>query len=733
MVAFSNGIGLEYQLKSLTSLSRTSVKATVIFCSPGRHLCKTYIHQQFFTTNAELSPGELFTIVGGIVHQKTGPHLEVDQDSHVLHLKEHSTAGLSSSIEVCAGLGAAGRGFECAGTETKVYAEINPKYAEWLRQQTRVPVIQGNIADHHVMAKIHEVFDEQHIMFGGVSCQPFSRLGDQGGFNDDRSQSFVGLLHCGYFLHSLSIVAECTQEALSSGDVQELLSIFAKETNMEVHQKVLHLHNTWASKRTRWWAIISPKWLKVDGIPELPELRFCPTPIHVTPSLISKQDEYMKQLHLDIEELRVFYNAKKPVSAFAIDVNRTLPTATHSFGSQAKGCMCGCRAEGFHPQRIQDKGLHALLIPTGEVCRQGEEYYDGFRHPHPQELSLFNGLQPSWISPEVSNNARLDLSGVGQLASPLQAGWVIAQLHAAAEKAGFVHSTKHPRCVVADLCRELIQERKQIFSDRDTDLTLRLEHAIEALDRPRIFYPFHEFPVEAVDLDGAATQAIRKWCESHDRPPAKKPRSTPSIAPHLQQKVDSRQVESSNHSLKITHHADHTYAPTGGVSFFASKSQTHIQPANPDNAETKQPEQTDRASHEDTSAKPTELEVTPTIPWKIEEPVEPSESPAHASDSLSRVWIGIAGQELYSVSFTGTKTVGEIAQSQAKTQGLDPDTVTTMTIMGLYLPINTPVYHDQMILLRPCEEATMHCPLTCDQLHAPDVAGLPRRTALWNQ
>ena len=78
-------------------------------------------------------------------------------------------------------------------------------------------------------------------MTGGVSCQPFSALGDRREQEDPRAESFPGLLVMAYYLGSLALIVECTKEAKDSPRVQEWLQAFSSQTGYVLQQEILQL------------------------------------------------------------------------------------------------------------------------------------------------------------------------------------------------------------------------------------------------------------------------------------------------------------------------------------------------------------------------------------------------------------------------------------------------------------------------------------------------------------
>ena len=84
-------------------------------------------------------------------------------------------------------------------------------------------------------------------------------------------------------------------------------------------------------------------------------------------------------------------------------------------------CPCGCRSFPFTDQRLASGGLHGLLIQTPGLFKCGQPVYPNFRHIHPDELALLNGMPPGL---DCGNSRKMTLCALGQLASPLQSIWI---------------------------------------------------------------------------------------------------------------------------------------------------------------------------------------------------------------------------------------------------------------------------------------------------------------------
>ena len=70
---------------------------------------------------------------------------------------------------------------------------------------------------------------------------------------------------------------------------------------------------------------------------------------HLFQNMASLTPEQESELALDRYELRNFYGTPEGIGKQMVNSTKPLPTATHSWGSQLRGCPCGCRASGFKP------------------------------------------------------------------------------------------------------------------------------------------------------------------------------------------------------------------------------------------------------------------------------------------------------------------------------------------------------------------------------------------------
>ena len=210
-------------------------------------------------------------------------------------------------------------------------------------------------------------------------------------------------------------------------------------------QGLLQLHQIWPAYRTRWWAVLFHPSLHVQSIPPVPKMHFEPSIVHLLPCLMQLTPEEIAQLELSIHETAMFSAQPKGILGSVIDLFKPMPTATHSWGNQCQVPMGG---------EILSNQLRLLAM----------------RHLHPQEVAILCGLFPSHVSPHAAIPLKLDLAGVGQLASPIQSTWICAQVMHAMGIQGLVDPQPTPHQRLGTLLKALLQERDQLVK-RNTPTT----------------------------------------------------------------------------------------------------------------------------------------------------------------------------------------------------------------------------------------------------------------------
>ena len=316
------------------------------------------------------------------------------------------------TVELCSGIGALGIGLAAAGFHVSV---VNDRQAPTLHAATEAcnaVGVLGDINDPQVVAAIHQAAPCAGTVAAGVSCQPFSRLGDRKGPDDDRCQSLLGTLRAGFLLGVRIIILECVVQAGQHQWVQEVLKAFCEATGYALAQLELDLAQVWVSSRKRWWAVLTHAAHPIRKIaPWMPHGPWRAVR-DVVPLIHSSSTD--PRLRLSSEEVQVFERFKR-LEEYAIDLKRAAPTALHAWGNQLTGCPCGCRSSGLSATRLLSQGLHARIV---------QESGGSWRFLSGEEVAILNGMPPL----DIQIEPRLHLALIGQLASPLQSGWVGASV-----------------------------------------------------------------------------------------------------------------------------------------------------------------------------------------------------------------------------------------------------------------------------------------------------------------
>ena len=321
----------------------------------------------------------------------------------------------------------------------------------------------------------------------GVSCQPWSRLGDQNGGKDPRAQSLIGTLCTAHMLQTPIVLLECTPTAETAEWFQRVLAQFVEQTGYHLSQKQLQLHSLWPAKRSRWWGVLTHPSLGKVEIPEFPKMAFAPSLVHLFPRMFQMDKAQENELALDLYELRQFYNSKEGIQKHLVQFYSPMPTATHSWGSQVKDCKCGCRTTGFSSARIEEKGLYGQVVPISGESDLGGYKVENLRHLHPGEVALANGASP-FIVGNTPNALRLELAGVGQCASPIQGLWVYANFLQQIQKCLGIEEI--------DPVEKLKQYGKKLFEARDQWLKVSDKDKNEYIKRFEMAWELLGEPIE---------------------------------------------------------------------------------------------------------------------------------------------------------------------------------------------------------------------------------------------
>eukprot|EP00438_Fugacium_kawagutii_P006434 Skav208833 [mRNA] locus=scaffold1193:49015:53454:- [translate_table: standard] len=456
----------------------------------GGTLATTMIHQTPVFVKASLIEGQKYTLFQVKVWFQGDQTILEQTNASKLHQHKAWTPDMfDRHIEVCAGLGAVTAGFQKAGVQCVQHVEENQTFVAWLSSHGK-PVMHGDINDVRVVRALAEY--RVGFLTGGVSCQPFSRLGDGREHLDERSKSMVGFIRAIYLLQIPVSIMECTPTAHTSTWVQNMLTALANGCQMTVHQELLDIQDIWPAKRNRWWCTIAHKDLSIQPIPKFPAFPFKPAVVHLLPHFMHLPMDELKQLQLDLHELHHFHT-RPNLQKHLVDWTKALPTATHAWGSQLSACPCKCRSAGFTLERLDSKGLYGQLVLTGGTIRNGTNEYCHCRHLHPKEVALMNGWTPDHVGGPQAY-LKLELAGTGQLASPLQGGWVMANVRHDLHVQGWVPQDTNPGQMLYAMTNELIAHRDALLQITNDSGAMRIFR--DAMRQWNIGQPVGEEPDE---------------------------------------------------------------------------------------------------------------------------------------------------------------------------------------------------------------------------------------------
>eukprot|EP00438_Fugacium_kawagutii_P025410 Skav235446 [mRNA] locus=scaffold2206:85243:90006:+ [translate_table: standard] len=387
-----------------------------------KHLMRTLLGKKFFTFAGEMNNVPSCSLLRVEVVE-VGHRLRVTKsDGIVLHHEIPDYTMFSEAVDTCSGIGVMRDGLEACGLTIRATNELREIYCEWQTKQGRQHVVQGDLGDPKVLEELHRHANQSHMLVAGFSCQPWSQLGDNRKLNDQRASALHKALFAAYHLRSHSIMLECVPQAGEDPEVLQTIRQFCSMLNFRLAQTTLKLDTIVPARRNRWWALLTHMTLPPMALRELPVIQPSPKVGDVLPFMPSWTPDEIASLELDRYETRKFQDHGGLDKAI-LRLDTSAPTALHGWGNQLTNCSCGCRQHPLSDARLEAKGLHGALVLTEGAFPTMFGPMPKTRHVHPWELSVLNGAFPNkhW-----SRNLRLDLSGLGQMASPVQSCWIVA-------------------------------------------------------------------------------------------------------------------------------------------------------------------------------------------------------------------------------------------------------------------------------------------------------------------
>ena len=388
--------------------------------SNHRHLMATVPQNEQFVFSGILKPGQAsYSFLRVEVQPKNGhlPELCGGKDAMIFSHQACTWSGTRQIIELCCGMGALGHGAKASGFKTVVGCDIRPRMLELFQLHSDGKPVLGDISEFVTLKSIFEAHPFSCVIASGIACQPYSQLGDQRSGADPRASTLPATLAAAFYLRAMIVVIECVGPAQKDPFVQHHIRNFCLKTGFKKSECIMDLKDFWASKRNRWWCVLSAPAIGVInigecvGFPDLPNVgnlipQLCPWPT-------SAEDE----LALTPVEIEAFQPSGQTSSHHLLNTRAPMACALHCWGSQLMGCPCGCREYALSKSRLEAKGLFGVLA-EGVLSKKT-------RHLHPQEAGALCGLDPCLKWGECN---RLALSAVGQLASPLQALWIFSHI-----------------------------------------------------------------------------------------------------------------------------------------------------------------------------------------------------------------------------------------------------------------------------------------------------------------
>ena len=424
------------------------------------HILRSSIEgrNMFFEGKLDESITVVLIVAAEVISTAKIPCIRAVEATRVFPKPSICLQNLSQVVEVCSGMGCLGVGLAAAGFDVKVRSDVNDRMLHLATKLGNGATLKGDVCSDQLLADLSQFFSEAQTLAAGVACQPYSRLGDQRHQHDPRAQTLPGVLRLGFLGVYGMIVLECVQEALSCAWVQQLLQRFSNLTGYKVTQGVLNLQHVWPARRTRWWCILTHPSLGQIQWEPLPRLNPVPIVADLLDQFQRCDEETYNQLLLDLYELGRF-------DAQGFEHNEVtwqgqMATSLHSCGNQLMGCPCGCRQYAFTDQRLQQGGLHGLLIKVEGTSQCGQKIYPNHRHISPDELALLNGMFPGI---QWGVHARMALCALGQMASPIQSCWVGALTMKHLHQHFGLPNAIMPNEVLCKLLCKLLQARDSVF------------------------------------------------------------------------------------------------------------------------------------------------------------------------------------------------------------------------------------------------------------------------------
>ena len=322
-----------------------------------------------------------------------------------------NATGFKHAVDLCCGIGGMSVAAVRLGWQTKVFVD-HSSLACQVVASNKGHVICGKVEDPLVQKQVHEaIAGLRPVVMAGFPCQPYSVLGSGKGLMDQRGQTLKSILRIAWLCRAGAVVLECVSEVAQYQDTMNLLNHFAETMHFQMHTVTLELADQWPARRRRWWCVMLPSGYDFSLCNWSKDTRFtCIEDVLPTwPSWpLSEEQDLQKDK---------YSNPSFGSDPRRLDTRGLMPTALHSWGCALRPCPCGCRLHPFAEDRLRSQGLRGFGIWSSTL--------QDIRFAHPKEVGYLNTLPVSLVLPDPPRAA---LCLVGQLAAPMQALWVLAQV-----------------------------------------------------------------------------------------------------------------------------------------------------------------------------------------------------------------------------------------------------------------------------------------------------------------
>ena len=395
----------------------TGTRVDVVVMFDGAVCIALWHNERCLVRDISLQGPGIYTLYSALICKPTNdlPVLTGDASTKVFLRPPQDAKTCWRLKELCAGLGGIAVGMLATGGSLLASADRCGLACSTLRLN-HSSVVQGDLQDRSTRIAVHEVCPGVScLVAAGVPCQGYSSQGLQRGFEDPRSHTLVHVLQYVWHSQAYGLILECVPAIAECNEAMQVLHLFANRANLQVKQVLLELADQWPMRRQRWWAALVPR------DPPLTLSAWKAEPMRGVQSVIPEwpiwHPDQERALLWTEEERHAYSNP-----AFGQDVrillpHSTAPTLLHSYGSPLDPCPCGCRRQGFARSSLLNRGLRGFGLLS---CVLGRP-----RYLHPQEAALLCTLP---VSRRHVTDVKAALCLLGQLAAPLHALWILAQV-----------------------------------------------------------------------------------------------------------------------------------------------------------------------------------------------------------------------------------------------------------------------------------------------------------------